>query len=101
MSPTTMDNIFRRLLQACGIASCKPWPRLHDLRHTFAVNCLCQWYERGENVNALLPVLSTVMGHVKVSCTQVYLHVPAQLRDTAATRFYQSAGTHVIPEKTS
>jgi len=98
---TTIGNLFRKLLCECGIASSAPWPRLHDLRHTFAVNCLCQWYERGENVNALLPVLSTVMGHVKVSCTQVYLHVPAQLRDTAATRFYQCAGTHVIPEKTS
>ena len=101
LARVTVGNLFRRLLCACDIASCKPWPRLHDLRHTFAVNCLCQWYERGEDVNALLPVLSTVMGHVKVSCTQVYLHVPAQLRDAAAARFYQCAGTRVIPEKTS
>jgi integrase len=101
MSPKTIGNIFRRLLQECGIATDKPWPRLHDLRHTFAVNCLCRWYERGEDVNALLPVLSTVMGHVKVSCTQLYLHVPSQLRDTAAARFYQGSGIHVIPEKAS
>jgi integrase len=101
LSYKTVGNIFRRLLYDCGIASGKPWPRLHDLRHTYAVDCLCQWYEQGKDVNAMLPVLSTVMGHVKVSCTQVYLHVPAQLRDTAAAQFYKIAGTHVLSEETS
>jgi len=99
LSPTTMDNIFRRLLKECGIASCKPWPRLHDLRHTYAVNCLCRWYDQGCDVNALLPVLSTVMGHVKVSCTQIYLHVPARLREEASARFHQCIETRIIPEK--
>jgi integrase len=96
---TTMGNLFRRLLQECGIASCKPWPRLHDLRHTFAVNCLCQWYDQGCDVNALLPVLSTVMGHVKVSCTQIYLHVPVQLREQGANRFRNHVKTRIIPER--
>lgn len=84
----TIGNMFRELLKTCGIASCKPWPRLHDLRHTYAVNCLCKWNSQGCDVNALLPVLSTVMGHVKVSCTQVYLHVPADLLEQASTRFH-------------
>ena len=84
----TVGNIFRKLLLSCGIASCKPWPRLHDLRHTFAVNCLCKWNNDDSDVNALLPVLSTVMGHVKVSCTQVYLHVPAELLSQASVRFH-------------
>lgn len=96
---TTIGNLFRRLLQECGIASSAPWPRLHDLRHTFAVNCLCKWYEQGLDVNALLPVLSTVMGHVKVSCTQVYLHVPAQLREQAAERFRQHVETRIVQER--
>jgi integrase len=84
----TIGNIFKKLLQSCEIASCKPWPRLHDLRHTFAVNCLCMWNKSDCDVNALLPVLSTVMGHVKVSCTQVYLHVPAELLNQASDRFH-------------
>jgi integrase len=96
---TTIGNLFRQLLRECGIASASPWPRLHDLRHTYAVNCLCKWYEQGKDVNALLPVLSTAMGHVKVSCTQVYLHVPAQLRQQAAERFAQHVETRIIPER--
>lgn len=99
LSRKTVGNIFRRLLRECGIASQAPWPRLHDLRHTYAVNCLCKWYEQGLDVNAMLPVLSTVMGHVKVSCTQVYLHVPAQLREHAAERFAQHIETRIIPER--
>jgi integrase/recombinase XerD len=99
LSCKTVGNLFRRLVLECGIASCKPWPRLHDLRHTFAVNCLCRWYDQGCDVNALLPVLSTVMGHVKVSCTQIYLHVPARLREEASTRFHQRVETLIIPEK--
>ena len=96
---TTIGNVFRKLLCECGIASGAPWPRLHDLRHTYAVNCLCKWYEQGKDVNALLPVLSTAMGHVKVSCTQVYLHVPAQLREQAAERFAQHIETLIILER--
>jgi len=95
----TIGNLFRDLLRECGIASAAPWPRLHDLRHTYAVNCLCKWYEQGLDVNAMLPVLSTAMGHVKVSCTQVYLHVPAQLRQQAAERFAQHVETRIIPER--
>lgn len=96
---TTIGNLFRKLLQECGIASQAPWPRLHDLRHTYAVNCLCKWYEQGKDVNALLPVLSTAMGHVKISCTQVYLHVPARLRQQAAERFSKHFETLIIPER--
>lgn len=99
LSSKTVGNLFRRLLRECGIASESPWPRLHDLRHTYAVNCLCKWYDQGLNVNALLPVLSTVMGHVKVSCTQVYLHVPAKLREQAGERFRQHVETRIIQER--
>ena len=58
-----------------------------------------KWYAQGKDVNALLPVLSTAMGHVKVSCTQIYLHVPAQLRQQAAERFGHHVGTRIIPER--
>lgn len=88
INKNTVGKTYRKLLLSCGIASCKPWPRLHDLRHTFAVNCLRKWNDNNSDVNALLPVLSTVMGHVKVTYTQVYLHVPAELLNQASTRFH-------------
>lgn len=96
LNKQTMGNIFRGLLRTSGIASCRPWPRLHDLRHTFAVNCLCKWNDQGLDVNALLPVLSTVMGHVNVSCTQVYLHVPAKLLEQASNRFHHHFKNTII-----
>ena len=38
-------------------------PRLHDLRHTLAVNTLLGWYREGADVHARLPALSTYLGH--------------------------------------
>jgi integrase len=67
-------------------------PRLHDLRHSFAVTALNRWYERGENVQAKLPHLATYLGHVCPSSTHYYLHLTPGLRDAASRRFDQYAG---------
>lgn len=57
-------------------------PRLHDLRHTFAVNRLLAWYRDGKDVQRLLPQLSTYLGHVRIEDTEVYLRmIPALLRE--------------------
>jgi integrase len=48
-------------------------PRIHDLRHRFAVRSLIRWYQRGEDAERKLPVLSTYLGHVHVSDTYWYL----------------------------
>jgi integrase/recombinase XerD len=64
-------------------------PRIHDLRHTAAVRRLCLWYQEGKNVQALLPVLSTYLGHSSVSSTQVYLTATAELLAEASKRFEQ------------
>ena len=43
-------------------------PRLHDLRHTFAVHRLTSWYRQGADVQKLLPQLSVYLGHVHLAC---------------------------------
>lgn len=48
-------------------------PRIHDLRHSFAVRRLVLWHEQGEDINQRMLALSTYLGHVKVSCTYWYL----------------------------
>ena len=48
-------------------------PRIHDLRHTFAVNRLTAWYREGKDVQQLLPALSTYLGHLHLTYTSVYL----------------------------
>jgi len=66
-------------------------PCLHDLRATFAVTRLLQWYRDGENVMARLPLLSTYLGHACVSNTQVYLQSTTTLLQEANTRFHAFA----------
>jgi integrase/recombinase XerD len=67
-------------------------PRLHDLRHTFAVHRLTSWYQQGANVNALLPMLSTYLGHVHLRHTQVYLSMTPALLHEANKRFEDYLG---------
>jgi site-specific recombinase XerD len=62
-------------------------PRIHDLRHTFAVHRLLAWYRDGGNVQARLPLLATYLGHVSMISTQVYLEITSELLQEAARRF--------------
>lgn len=62
-------------------------PRLYDLRHTYAVSTILGWYESGEDVNAMLPALSTYMGHKKISDTYWYLTGTPELLEVASSVF--------------
>ncbi len=74
---------FRRLCRHCGLVE-QPPPRLHDLRHNYACHRLVLWREEGRDVNAMLPVLATAMGHVNFFHTQIYLHIePGELQYAA------------------
>ncbi|MDH3349070.1 MAG: tyrosine-type recombinase/integrase [Desulfobulbaceae bacterium] len=85
----TVYAAFRQLLEKCGIPHHKhTGPRIHDLRHTFAVNRLLTWYRNKQDVNALLPALATYMGHVSISSTRVYLHPTADLLEQVNNRFH-------------
>jgi len=61
-------------------------PRLHDLRHRFAVMTLWRWYRAGQDVERLLPVLSTYLGHVNVADTYWYLSAWPELMQEARHR---------------
>ena len=67
-------------------------PRIHDLRHSFATHTLVRWYQRGEDVGALLPRLSTYMGHVEPGYTYWYLSAAPELLALAADRLETAAG---------
>lgn len=71
-------------------------PRLHDLRHTLAVHRLTSWYQQGANVNALLPMLSTYLGHVHLRHTQVYLSMTPTLLHEANKRFESYLGKEEV-----
>ena len=94
----TVSGAFRQLLEACGIPHTnKAGPRIHDLRHTFAVHRLLQWYRDGEDVNARLPSLATHMGHVDIQSTQVYLQATAELIEQVDQRFHTYFTNNVKP----
>ena len=62
-------------------------PRLHSLRHSFAVGCLLRWYREGLDPQSRLYQLSTFMGHVDPASTAVYLTITPQLLVEANQRF--------------
>lgn len=64
-------------------------PRLHDLRHRFAVNTLLRWYASGVDAARRLPVLSTYLGHVHVADTYWYLSAWPELMAQAMVRLEQ------------
>lgn len=78
---------FRQLIDDAGIGAGAPSPpRLHDLRHTFAVRTLLGWYQAGEDVQAKIPSLSTYLGHREPASTYWYLSAAPELLALAAAR---------------
>jgi len=85
-----MEAIFQRIRKKAGIHrtdGARYQPRLHDLRHAFAVHRLTAWYKEGADVQNLLPVLSVYLGHQKLASTSVYLTMTPALLHQANLRF--------------
>lgn len=91
---TTLANHFRIVCDRAGIqrTDTREQPRIHDLRHTFAVHRLTSWYQRGADVQRLLHHLSVYLGHVHLRHTQVYLSMTPELLREASQRFERYAG---------
>jgi integrase/recombinase XerD len=82
---------FHQLTKAAGLqpqsAACRP--RIHDLRHVFAVTTLARWYADGGDVAARLPLLSAWLGHTDPAGTYWYLTGTPELLTLAAARLDQ------------
>lgn len=97
--PWTPDLIFGRVRRRAKVErhdGGRFQPRLHDLRHSFAVHRLISWYRQEANVQRLLPQLATYLGHVDVAATQRYLTMTPELLREACQRFerYAWEATH-------
>jgi integrase/recombinase XerD len=86
------SHTFAELLDAAGISAPAGArrPRQHDLRHTFTVATLLDWYRAGVDVQARLPVLSTYLGHVDPKSSYWYLQATPELLALAADRLERS-----------
>lgn len=87
----TYENVrqaFAGLCRQAGVVAASPRcrPRLHDFRHRFAVTTLVGWQQAGADTGALLPLLSTVMGHVNPASTYWYLTATPELMAPVAAR---------------
>lgn len=100
--PCTMSQTFHHLVPQLdlvipdGVAP----PRLHHLRHSFAVGTLLHWYQRGLDPNERLLHLSTFLGHVDPASTAVYLTITPALLEEASQRFAHFAAP-VLPQAES
>lgn len=72
-------------------------PRLHDLRHTYAVRVLKKWVQEGKNLTTAMPYLSVYMGHVGLKATQHYLRLTAEMFPEIVKTVEKKYGW-VIPE---
>jgi integrase len=87
LSYAVVCQTFRKLVNNAGVGTDAPdAPRLHDLRHTFAVRTLLGWYRTGEDVQARIPSLSTYLGHREPASTYWYLSAAPELLAMAAAR---------------
>lgn len=90
----SVQRTFRKLVLGAGLkprsAACRP--RLHDLRHTFAVNSVLDAYRSGRDVQAQLPLLSTYLGHVDPVSTYWYLSASPELLAMASSRLENHLG---------
>lgn len=79
---------FTRLARQAGItprsAACRP--RIHDLRHSFAVATVLDWYRTEADVPAMLPRLATYLGHTDPKHTFWYLSAAPELMALAGQR---------------
>lgn len=88
-----VHSTFARLLRLAGIHRAKA--RLHDLRHTFIVRTLLRWHQRGIDVDARMPALSTYVGHRDPSSTYWYVSATPELMALVGRKIQRALG--VLP----
>lgn len=91
-----VQDVFARLLAHAEIDTPpgRRRPRIHDLRHSFAVNTLTDWQREGIDIATHLPVLSTYLGHSGPEATYWYLQATDELLGLAANRLQAEEREH-------
>ena len=87
LSATALQANFAKARKLAGFNEGKPL-RPHDLRHRFAVTRLALWHQQRADVQALLPLLATYLGHASYSDTAYYLTGSSNLLAIAAERAF-------------
>ena len=102
ISRSAIGRVFRILVSELGFTGPNGTlaPRVHDLRHSFAVGTLLRWYRQGLDPRQRLIHLSTFLGHVHPDTTAVYLTITEELLHQAGHRFERLVSPVVERAKT-
>jgi integrase/recombinase XerD len=88
----SLRKAFREIMTRIGLRTAAVRPRVHDLRHRFAVQTLIDWQRSGENIDERITTLSTYLGHVSPADTYWYLSASPELMALAAERVANQFG---------
>lgn len=88
-----VHQTFVKLTTSLGLRTTTTRPRIHDLRHSFAVRTLIDWHRAGVDIEGRMAVLSNYLGHVDPSGTYWYLSAAPELMELAAARLDSRYGT--------
>lgn len=92
LSTGGVEKTFNEVTTRIGLRTATIRPRIHDLRHSFAVQTLIDWHRYGVDVGARMAVLSTYLGHVSPAGTYWYLSASPELMGLAAARLEKRFG---------
>lgn len=98
-SKTTPYTFFKKILAKCGIhhRGKNAGPRVHDLRHTFAVHTLQRMSSEDVDLYAGLPILSVMLGHASVRETEWYLRLTREFYPEIIEKMSATTGG-IFPE---
>jgi integrase len=97
---TGLSNGLRTLLQEAEVQNADGIrPRIHEFRHSFAVQAMLRWYRQGADVQANLPKLAMYLGHVSIVSTAYYLQWIPALAQAASQQFEAKFGTLIQGDK--
>jgi len=93
-SHVTAGALLRDVVRRAGLRTGRGrgGPRIHDIRHTFVVHRMTQWYREGINPQNRLQYLSTYLGHRDIHSTLIYLTITQELLQHANDRFRDAEG---------
>lgn len=94
MNKDSIHATFPGLIGRAGLTGLgqRPRPRIHDLRHTFAVRQLVDWHQQRADVDARIPLLSAVLGHSDPASTYWYLQAAPELFAIVGSRLEEFLG---------
>jgi integrase/recombinase XerD len=92
LTRTGVDKTLRQITTDLVLRTPTVHPRVHDLRHRFAVDTLIRWHRARVNIDEHIAVLSTYLGHVAPADTYWYLSATPELMGLAAERLDRRFG---------